>query len=125
MSGERRDAGHGHDHGLPGAGHRGPLAIVLGITGTMLAVHLAHARSHILDVPHVHEVHDLHASSVASDLPVLTAHVLVDESRFRDRHLPKLLDQLQQFLPAHFDVEHSAIQFEAAGHAAHEHPAHI
>ena len=91
---------------------------------TPKGVDLAHVRAHILDVPHVHAVHDLHASSVSSDLPVLTAHVVVDDSCFRDGHLPQLLDQLQQCLAGHFDVEHSTVQFEPAGHAAHEHPAH-
>ena len=91
---------------------------------TPKGVDLAHVRAHILDVPHVHAVHDLHASSVASDLPVLTAHVVVDDSCFRDGHLPRLLDQLQQCLAGHFDVEHSTVQFEPASHAAHEHPVH-
>jgi cobalt-zinc-cadmium efflux system protein len=57
-------------------------------------------------------------------LPVLTAHVVVDDSCFHDGHLPPLLDQLQQCLAGHFDVEHSTVQFEPASHAAHEHPAH-
>ena len=61
---------------------------------------------------------------MASDLPVLSAHVVVDDSCFRDGHLPQLLDQLQQCLAGHFDVEHSTFQFEPAGHAAHEHRAH-
>ena len=143
-------AGHDHGHDPPRAGHRRPLAIVLGISGTILAaevagavvsgslretvdvlmeatpkgVDLAHVRAHILDVPHVHAVHDLHASSVASDLPVLTAHVVVDDSCFRDGHLPRLLDQMQRCLAGHFDVEHSTVQFEPASHAAHEHAAH-
>jgi cobalt-zinc-cadmium efflux system protein len=91
---------------------------------TPQGVDLAHVRAHILGVSHVHAVHDLHASSVASDLPVLTAHVVVDDSCFRDGHLPELLDQLQQCLAGHFDVGHSTVQFEPASHAAHEHPAH-
>lgn len=91
---------------------------------TPKGVDLAHVRAHILDVPHVHAVHDLHASSVASDLPVLTAHMVAGDSCFRDGHLPKLLDQLQQCLAGHFDVEHSTVQFEPASHAAHEHAAH-
>ena len=35
--------GHGHDHSPPGAGHRRPLAVVLGISGTILAVEVAGA----------------------------------------------------------------------------------
>jgi Co/Zn/Cd efflux system component len=66
--GQRRGGGHGHDHGLPGAG-QGRL-----MEAVPKGVDLAHVRAHILGVPHVHAVHNLHASSVASDLPVLTAH---------------------------------------------------
>lgn len=91
---------------------------------TPKGVDLEQIRAHILGVNHVHTVHDLHASSVSSDLPVLSAHVVVDESCFHDGHLPRLLDQLQQCLAGHFDVEHSTFQFEPAGHADHEHGAH-
>jgi cobalt-zinc-cadmium efflux system protein len=91
---------------------------------TPRGVDLAEVRAHILAVEHVHGVHDLHASAVASNLPVLTAHVVVDDSCFHDRHLPGLLDQLQQCLAGHFDVEHSTVQFEPASHAAHEPLAH-
>jgi cobalt-zinc-cadmium efflux system protein len=87
-------------------------------------VDLAEVRAHILAVGHVHSVHDLHATSVASDLPVLTAHVVVDDSCFEDRHLPALLDQLQTCLAGHFDLEHSTFQFEPASHAAHEPSTH-
>jgi cobalt-zinc-cadmium efflux system protein len=86
-------------------------------------VDLADVRTHLLDVPHVQAVHDLHASSVASDLPVLTVHVVVEDSCFHDGHLPRLLDLLQQCLAGHFDVEHSTFQFEPASHADHEHHA--
>jgi Co/Zn/Cd efflux system component len=37
-------------------------------------VDLAAIRAHILAVAHVHEIQDVHASMVATDLPVLTAH---------------------------------------------------
>ena len=87
---------------------------------------LGQVREHLLGVPHVREVHDLHASLVATGMPVLTAHVVVDDSCFQDGHLPVLLDQLQQCVAGHFDVsvEHSTFQFEAETHAAHEHAAH-
>jgi cobalt-zinc-cadmium efflux system protein len=94
------------------------------LEATPEGVDLAEVRAHILQVAHVHEVHDVHASTVASDLPVLTAHVVVDDSCFHDGHLPTLLDELQQCLAGHFDVEHSTFQFEPLGHFAHEHAAH-
>jgi cobalt-zinc-cadmium efflux system protein len=83
-------------------------------------------RAHILELPHVRGVHDLHASQVASDLPVLSAHVVVDDACFHDGHAPQILDQLQQCVASHhgISVEHSTFQLEAAGHGDHEHPTH-
>lgn len=87
-------------------------------------VDLAEVRAHIGGVQHVRGVHDLHASTVATGLPVLTAHVVVDDACFHDGHIPRLLDQLQSCLAGHFDVDHSTFQFEPAGHAEHEHHRH-
>jgi cobalt-zinc-cadmium efflux system protein len=81
-------------------------------------------RVHITGVDHVLDVHDLHVHTVTSGLPVLTAHVVVDDSCFHDGHAPQLLDALQSCLAGHFDVEHSTFQLEPAGHAGHEHPTH-
>ena len=83
-------------------------------------------RTHLLGQPHVLEVHDLHASQITIELPVLTAHVVVDESCFLDGHAPQILDQLQSCLAEHFpvSVEHSTFQLEPRMHASHEHAAH-
>ena len=85
---------------------------------------LADVRARLLAHDHVREVHDLHVSSVATGLPTLTAHLVVDDSCFHDGHLATLLDQLQAALADDFDVAHSTLQFERAGHAAHEHDLH-
>lgn len=77
-------------------------------------------RAHLLATGHVKDVHDLHAWTVTSSLPALSAHVIVDDSCFTDGHAPRLLDQLQACLAGHFDVEHSTFQLEAATHADHE-----
>lgn len=95
------------------------------LEATPRGVDLAQARAHLLEVAHVHDIHDLHASTVATDLPVLTPHVVVDDSCFHDGHVPQLLDQLQACLLGHFDVDHSTFQFEPASHSAHEHGAHV
>jgi cobalt-zinc-cadmium efflux system protein len=86
---------------------------------------LVEVRAHILELAHVTGVHDLHASQLATDLPVLTAHVVVEESCFHDGHLTSMLDSLQSCLAGHFDVEHSTFQFEPAHHAEHEAGAHL
>ncbi len=87
---------------------------------------LQDVRDHMLELPHVISVHDLHVTQIASGLPVLTAHVVVDDECFYDGHSARMLDQLQHCVAEHFDVqiEHSTFQLESAGHAAHEHPTH-
>lgn len=94
------------------------------LESTPRGLELGEVREHLLGVQQVQAVHDLHASQVATGLPVLTAHVVVDDSCFQDGRLPALLDELQDCLAGHFDVEHSTIQFEAGSHAAHEPSAH-
>ena len=87
---------------------------------------LDEVRRHLLGVAHVLEVHELHASQITSGLPVLTAHVVIEDSCFTDGHAPQLLDQLQECLADHFpiSVEHSTFQLEARAHASHEAIAH-
>ena len=94
------------------------------LEATPRGVNLADVREHLLGVAHVMEVHDLHATQVATDLPVLTAHVVVEDGCFTDGHLPRLLDELQACLVDHFDVAHSTFQFEPSGHGGHEHAVH-
>lgn len=83
-------------------------------------------RTHLLRLEHVEGVHDLHASLIATGLPVLTAHVVIGESCFNDGHAGRILDDLQQCVAEHFDVsvEHSTFQIEPASHRTHEHVQH-
>lgn len=77
-------------------------------------------RAHLLGTEHVRAVHDLHAWTVTSGLPALSAHIVVDDSCFTGGYAPCLLDQLQACIAGHFDVEHSTFQFEPGAHAGHE-----
>jgi cobalt-zinc-cadmium efflux system protein len=81
-------------------------------------------RGHLGANEHVIDVHDLHVWTVTSDLPALSAHVVIDDGCFLDGHAPELLDEMQACLVGHFDVEHSTFQFEPASHAEHEHEPH-
>lgn len=83
-------------------------------------VDLDDLRTHLLETKHVIDVHDLHAWTVTSDLPAVSAHVVVTDDCFHSGHCAQILDQLQKCLTGHFDVEHSTFQLEPAGHAAHE-----
>ena len=94
------------------------------LESTPKGLDLTAVRQRLMTNPHVLDVHDLHATQVATGLPVLTAHVVVDDSCFHDGHLGPMLDELQRCLDTDFDIEHSTIQFEAATHADHEHETH-
>lgn len=83
-------------------------------------VDLDDVRAHLLGTGHVTDVHDLHAWTVTSSLPALSAHVVVEDGCFSDGHAPQILDQLQACLTGHFDVEHCTFQLEPAGHLDHE-----
>jgi len=61
---------------------------------------------------------------VTSDLPALSAHVVVEDDAFRDGHAPVILDRLQRCIAEHFDVEHSSFQLEPARHEEHEAAVH-
>jgi cobalt-zinc-cadmium efflux system protein len=85
---------------------------------------LNEVRRHMTTLTGVRDVHELHAWTITSGLPVLSAHVVVDPEFFDDGRCFSMLDRLQDCLRGHFDVEHSTFQLEPAGHASHEHPMH-
>jgi cobalt-zinc-cadmium efflux system protein len=85
---------------------------------------LNEVRRHMTTLTGVRDVHELHAWTITSGLPVLSAHVVVDPELFDDGRCFSMLDRLQDCLRGHFDVEHSTFQLEPAGHASHEHPMH-
>ena len=79
-------------------------------------------RGRILAMPHVVAVHDLHASQIATGLPILSAHVVIEPSCFRDGHAPEILGDLQGCVAKDFrvNVEHSTFQLEPATHVTRE-----
>ncbi len=87
---------------------------------------LEEVRQHLLRVEHVRSVHDVHASLIATGLPTLSAHVVVDSACFTDGHAGRILDELQECVATHFAVavEHSTFQVEPDTHPDHEHPTH-
>jgi cobalt-zinc-cadmium efflux system protein len=87
-------------------------------------VDLDDVRAHILGVEGVLGVHDLHAWTITSGMPVLSAHVVVTDEALEAGHGGRVLDALCECLGDHFDVEHCTFQLEAVTHAAHESPVH-
>ncbi|MDV9170409.1 cation diffusion facilitator family transporter [Streptomyces sp. W16] len=77
-------------------------------------------RAHILALDGVEDIHDLHAWTITSGMPVLSAHVVVDSNALNAIGNEKMLHELQGCLGDHFDVEHCTFQLEPGGHAEHE-----
>lgn len=96
------------------------------LESTPKGLDLSEVRRHLMETPHVRDVHDLHASQITTGMPVLSAHIVVDELCFSDGHLPPLLDHLQRCVADHFPVsiEHSTFQFEQLEHSDHERARH-
>ncbi|MFI2369228.1 cation diffusion facilitator family transporter [Streptomyces sp. NPDC018833] len=83
-------------------------------------VDMGEVRAHMLALPGVEDVHDLHAWTITSGMPVLSAHVVVAQEVLDAVGYEKLLHELQGCIGGHFDVEHCTFQLEPVGHAAHE-----
>ncbi|MBI0086319.1 MULTISPECIES: cation diffusion facilitator family transporter [Bifidobacterium] len=78
---------------------------------------MAKVRKHLEGVPGVLEVHDLHANSVSTGLPQLTAHVIVRQGTSPVEN-ERILTSMQRCLRNHFpvSVEHTTFQIEQQGH---------
>ncbi|WP_127573855.1 cation diffusion facilitator family transporter [Georgenia faecalis] len=81
---------------------------------------LASVREHMAQVPGVVAVHDLHAWTITSGVPVVSAHVVVEDDVLERTRFCEVLDALQDCLRGHFDVTHSTVQLEPVGHAGAE-----
>ncbi|WP_375002212.1 cation diffusion facilitator family transporter [Aeromicrobium sp. CTD01-1L150] len=94
------------------------------LEGSPKEVDLRELRAHILSLDGVVDVHDLHVWTITSGMPVMSAHVVVDDSidAMGDAH--DILDRLGSCLSEHFDVEHSTFQIEPAGHVESESHVH-
>ena len=83
---------------------------------TPKGLNLDEVRAHILELEHVKDVHDLHASTVATGLPTITAHVVVEDECFTDGHAAEMLHAVKACVAEHFEVSvnHSTFQIETA-----------
>lgn len=77
-------------------------------------------RHHLGHVPGVVDVHDLHAWTITSGIPSLSAHVTVTDEALAARGVGAVLDDLCACMSEHFDVRHATFQVEPVSHGAHE-----
>lgn len=89
-------------------------------------LNLDEVRAHMIKLDHVRDVHDLHASRVASGLPTLTCHIVLADECFADGHSLDILAALQDCVLTHHgvSVEHATFQLESAAVAT-QHRAHV
>ncbi len=99
-------------------------AIDVLLEATPRGMDLAEVRRHILDTPGVVDAHDLHAWTLTSGVPVLSAHIVVADEVLAQNTGGQVLDALGDCLARHFDVEHCTFQIEPVGHTDHEHASH-
>ena len=81
---------------------------------TPAGLDLDEVRRHILELEHVTDVHDLHASTVSTGLPTISAHVVVEDEWFQDGHAAEVLGHVRACVAEHFEVSipHSTFQIE-------------
>lgn len=74
------------------------------------------ARRHMLAVPGVTGVHDVHAWVITSGVPAFSAHVIIADEEWSEEAYHAILDELKACLRLHFGTEHSTLQLEPVGH---------
>jgi cobalt-zinc-cadmium efflux system protein len=99
-------------------------AIDVLLEATPKGIDMVEIRQHILGTTGVVGTHDLHAWTITSGLPVLSAHVVITDEALADGGGASVLDRLGECLADHFDMQHCTFQLEPASHAGHEHPGH-
>jgi cobalt-zinc-cadmium efflux system protein len=95
-------------------------AVAVLLEATPAHLDLDDVREHLRQVPGVVDVHDLHAWTITSGMPVLSAHVTVTDACLEQRGVGPLLDEFSGCVASHFAVDHVTFQIEPESHRAHE-----
>jgi cobalt-zinc-cadmium efflux system protein len=91
------------------------------LEATPKGIDLDEVRRHILGTPGVVDAHDLHVWTITSGMPVLSVHVVADDTALASACGDgRILDDLGHCLADHFDIEHSTFQVEPPSHRDHE-----
>jgi cobalt-zinc-cadmium efflux system protein len=96
-------------------------AIDVLLEATPRGMRLDDVRAHIIGAEGVADVHDLHAWTITSGLPVISAHVVLTPGA----EPAQVLDELCACLAGDFDVEHSTFQLETVDRRRLESAAHL
>ncbi|HUR51830.1 MAG TPA: cation diffusion facilitator family transporter [Mycobacteriales bacterium] len=94
------------------------------LEATPRGIDLDEVRRHLMEVDGVVGCHDLHAWTITSGTPVLSAHVVLSEDVWAAGEAPAALDRLTVCVTDHFGLDHATIQLEQSTHASHERTLH-
>ena len=64
------------------------------------------------ELPHVQEVHDLHIWTIASGIPILSAHLRLENNCSDSTHWQECLGESRRLLQERFGIVHSTLQME-------------
>jgi len=95
-------------------------AVVVLLELTPPGLDLAEVEAALGAVDGVTEVHDLHAWTITSGLPSLSAHITVSDACLAERGVGAVLDDLGDVVAAGFGVRHATFQVEPVSHRPHE-----
>jgi cobalt-zinc-cadmium efflux system protein len=90
------------------------------LEATPRGLDLDEVRRHLVEVDGVVSCHDLHAWTITSGTPVLSAHVVLTDYVWARGEAPQALDRLTACVTEHFGLSHVTIQLEQVSHASHE-----
>jgi cobalt-zinc-cadmium efflux system protein len=90
------------------------------LEGTPSGVDIDDVRSALLEIRGVREVHDLHAWSITTGEPAVSAHLVVEGVDCLGCGETSVLDQAAALLGTRFGLDHSTLQIEHAAHDGHE-----
>ncbi len=85
---------------------------------------LEDVRRHMCEVPGVVSVHDLHAWTITSGMPSLSAHVTVEPTPYEQGKGEEILAKLNDCLDECFGIGHTTFQLETTQQTAQEADAH-
>jgi cobalt-zinc-cadmium efflux system protein len=77
-------------------------------------------RRHLWGAEGVVDIHDLHAWTITSGMPALSAHVTVTDAALAERGVGRILDDLTGCVAADFGIDHATFQVEPESHRDHE-----
>lgn len=87
-------------------------------------IDLGHLRDHLMQVPGVLDVHDLHVWTITSGQPIMSAHVVVSPTANEPTTPGRVLDALEECARSEFSITHCTFQIEEVGHRGHEGESH-